>query len=89
MSSKLRLNVVNSLIMSRLTYGINIWGNTTDSTIKRVQRVQNLAARLALRTREENEAKNFAQKLQLAQHQRIDGLPLSNAIQEDNQVAEA
>ena len=41
-SDKKRL--VDGIIMSRLTYGIQIWGlNTTKTTLNKVQTVQNLA----------------------------------------------
>ena len=46
MTKKARLQVVNALIMSRLVYLINIWGNTTSNLIQKAQIVQNVAARM-------------------------------------------
>ena len=43
---KARLQLVNCLVISRLSYSICIWGKTNDALIKKVQRVQNSAARL-------------------------------------------
>ena len=46
MSQKVRLNLVNCLIMSRLSYMICAWGNTSPTQVKKAQTVQNLAGRL-------------------------------------------
>ena len=46
MSQKCRLKLVNCLIMSRITYGICIWGNSSETSLSRIQTIQNLAARL-------------------------------------------
>ena len=46
MSKKARLNLANSLIMSRLSYMICIWGNTNETLMKKVQTVQNIAGRM-------------------------------------------
>ena len=45
MSKKARLNLVNCLVMSRLTYAIYIWGNTNVSQMKKAQVLQNTAGR--------------------------------------------
>ena len=45
MSKKARLNLVNCLVLSRLSYAICIWGNTNASQIKKAQVLQNLAGR--------------------------------------------
>ena len=46
MKKETRLHVINGLVMSRLVYLINIWGNTSDSLISKVQVVQNIAGRM-------------------------------------------
>ena len=46
MSQKARLNLVNCLVISRLSYMICVWGNTNITQIKRAQVVQNQAGRL-------------------------------------------
>ena len=46
LSKRARLNIVNGFIMSRLSYMICIWGNTNDSQVRKVQTLQNSAARL-------------------------------------------
>ena len=46
MSKKTRLKLVNSLVVSRLTYRLCLWGNTTRNHQIRVQTVLNSAARL-------------------------------------------
>ena len=45
------LLLVNSLAMSKLSYGLSIWGNTTKNHIKAAQTVQNMAARMVTRMR--------------------------------------
>ena len=46
MSFKARLQLTNSLVISRLSYMICIWGNTTPNYINRAQIVLNMAARV-------------------------------------------
>ena len=46
MSKKTRLKLVNSLVVSRLTYGLCLWGNTTRKHLVKVQTVLNSAAHL-------------------------------------------
>ena len=46
MSTKARLNLVNCLVMSRMSYMICAWGNTSQNHLKKVQIVQNTAGRL-------------------------------------------
>ena len=46
MSEKARLNLVNCLIISRLSYMICVWGNTNATQIRKAQVVQNQAGRL-------------------------------------------
>ena len=43
---KAKLQLVNSLSMSKLSYGLNIWGHTTENHLRKAQVVQNTAARL-------------------------------------------
>ena len=45
MSCKARLQVMNALVISRLSYGISIWGNTTANQTRKGQIVLNMAAR--------------------------------------------
>ena len=45
LSFKNRLHLANALILSKITYGICQWGNTTHSTILKVQTLQNQVAR--------------------------------------------
>lgn len=42
-----RVNFVQSLILSQINYGINIWGTADTSQIDRVQKWQNFAAKVA------------------------------------------
>ena len=46
LSKKARLHLVNALIISRLTYGLCLWGNTSPKVQKQVQILINSAARL-------------------------------------------
>ena len=46
LTEKVRKHLVESLVISRLTYGISIWGNTTANYLKKSQIFLNLAARL-------------------------------------------
>ena len=48
LSSKAKLQLVNSLILSRLIYVISLWGNTTSNQKMKVQVVLNRAARFIL-----------------------------------------
>ena len=48
LSRKAKLQLVNSLILSRLIYGISLWGNTTANQKMKVQVVLNRAARFIL-----------------------------------------
>ena len=45
LSFKAKLQLTNALLISRLTYLICIWGNTTNNVVKKAQVVQNMAAR--------------------------------------------
>ena len=45
-SCKARLQLVNSLALSKMAYGISIWGHATENHLRRAQTVQNTAARL-------------------------------------------
>ena len=63
MSRKAKLQVVNALVLSRLSYLINIWGNSSDNTSKKAQRVQNLAARFITGNEEDNQGVNSPSKL--------------------------
>ena len=42
----LLLKVSKSYIQSKLEYGLTIWGCTTDTNIRKIQRIQSLAARI-------------------------------------------
>ncbi len=44
-------NVISSLVFSKLYYGSTVWSNTTQKNIKKLQKVQNFAARIITRTR--------------------------------------
>ena len=46
MSKNTRLKLINSLVVSRLMYGLCLWGNTTRNHLIKVQTVLNTAARL-------------------------------------------
>ena len=46
MSMKAKLNLTNSLALSKITYAACIWGNTTPNFLKKVQVVLNSAARM-------------------------------------------
>ena len=45
LSRKTRLQLINTLVISRLGYGISLWGNTTDNFTRRAQIVLNMAGR--------------------------------------------
>ena len=47
-SKKAKLQLVNGLIVSRLSYIISIWGNTSDSAIRKAQVCLNTSARFVL-----------------------------------------
>ncbi len=44
-------NVISSLVFSKLYYGSTVWSNTTQKNIKKLQKVQNFAARIITCTR--------------------------------------
>ena len=44
MNKKTRLQLVNSLVVSRLTYGLCLWGNTTRNHLVKVQTVDQLCS---------------------------------------------
>ena len=46
MSTKASIQLVNSLVISRFTYGLCLWGNTTPNHQHRAQIVLNSAARM-------------------------------------------
>ena len=48
-SLKGRLQLANCLIVSRLAYGISLWGQTTENHMRKAQVVQNIAARMVTR----------------------------------------
>ncbi len=43
-----RINVIQTLILSQLYYGINIWGAANSTQISRAQKLQNFAAKVSL-----------------------------------------
>ena len=43
-----RITVIQSLVLSIITYGIKIWGSASATQIQRVQKLQNFAAKVAL-----------------------------------------
>ena len=45
LSEKARKHLVESLVISRLTYGISLWGNTTNNYVQKAQICLNLAGR--------------------------------------------
>ena len=48
MSQKAKLNIINSLVISKLIYIISLWGNTIESQVRKSQVTMNTAARLVL-----------------------------------------
>ena len=46
LSQKARNRLITSLAISKLTYAISIWGNTTENLITRAQTVLNIGARI-------------------------------------------
>ena len=46
LSIRARLHLVNALVLSRLTYGLCVWGNTCPKILKQVQIVMNTASRM-------------------------------------------
>ena len=43
-----RINVVQSLVLSIINYGLKIWGLASKHQLQRVQRLQNFAAKVAV-----------------------------------------
>ena len=43
--------IINSLVFSKLYYCSSVWANTTDTNIKRLQGIQNYAARIVCNIR--------------------------------------
>ena len=60
-STKAALLLVNSLALSKLSYAIAIWGNTTDNHLKLAQIVQNSAARLVTGKKKTTRQKDLLQ----------------------------
>ena len=44
--ASLLMKIYNSYVQSKLDYGISIWGCTTETNLNKIQRIQNLAARI-------------------------------------------
>ncbi len=42
-----RVIVINTLVLSLISYGLNIWGTPNETLMQRVQKLQNLAAKVA------------------------------------------
>ena len=77
---KAKLQLVNSLAMSKMTYMMCLWGNTTANYIRRAQIVQNTAARFITgRTRTTRQR----DKLWMVRHRGINKISLSDSILED------
>ena len=47
----LLIMIINSLVFSKLYYCSSVWANTTDTNIKRLQGIQNYAARIVCNIR--------------------------------------
>ena len=43
-----RITVIQSLVLSIINYGINIWGKTNATQMQRMQRLQNFVAKVVL-----------------------------------------
>ena len=46
----LRITTINALVFSKLDYCSSVWSNTTDTNIRKLQSVQNFAARIVSNT---------------------------------------
>ena len=46
--------IINSLVFSKLYYCLSVWANTTDTNIKRLQGIQNCAARIVCNIRKDD-----------------------------------
>ena len=44
----LRITIINALVFSKLYYCSSVWSNTTDTNIRKLQSVQNFAARIVI-----------------------------------------
>ena len=55
LSSQLLLNIYKSYVQSKIDYELSIWGCTTEANLDRMQRIQNLLARIIVLA----EAKTF------------------------------
>ena len=47
----LRITIINALVFSKLYYCSSVWSNTTDTNIRKLQSVQNFAARILSNTK--------------------------------------
>ena len=48
---ELLITIINSLVFSKLYYCSSVWSNTTDRNIRKLQGIQNFAARIISETR--------------------------------------
>ena len=48
LSTKAKLQLVNGLVISRLAYAISLWGNTSDTVLRKAQICMNIGARFVL-----------------------------------------
>ena len=49
-TKSLRLKLVNSLVLSKMSYGLSLWGNTSKTHLRKAQTAMNAAARLVTRS---------------------------------------
>ena len=73
---KSRLNLANSLLLSRMTYMIQIWGGTQPTYLKKVQVLLNGAARYVSAGQQTNAYHDSNERLQLAKHLRTSYISL-------------
>ncbi len=53
-----RMIVIKTLVLSLINYGLKIWGNTNETLMQRVQKLQNFAAKVAVGGYKRRDLKN-------------------------------
>ena len=48
LSNKARIIVIQTLVLSLINYGMTVWGTTNKTQLKRVQKIQNFSAKVAV-----------------------------------------
>ena len=86
MSPRGRLHVINALILSRLSYIINVWGNTTNNILNKVQTGSECCGKTSYWLQEVYKSEDTAQELQLVKCKGTYELPLHHSDLENFKV---